>query len=150
MTAEQTVQHIISEILPAMKINLTPGRHELSDGSYYNVDEYTPKPPEDCRFESHKHFIDIQYLISGEELIYTANISSLTPATEYDETHDVILYQDAANAQTVHLKAGEFHVFYPQDAHKASVRTGTTNSKVKKSYSKCVSILNPPVLTSKT
>ncbi len=132
MTSAQMVQHIVSKVIPTMQIDLHRGRHELPDGSHYNVDEYISKPPQDCPFESHRRFIDIQYLVEGEELIYTADIDGLTPSTAYDETRDIILYQDTPTAQRVHLKAGEFRIFYPQDAHKASIRVDESGCAVKK------------------
>jgi len=132
MTSEQMVRHITSEVIPAMQIDLTPGRHEMQDGAYYNVDEYITKPQQECVFESHRRFIDIQYLVKGEELIYKSDVSEHTPSTPYNEERDVIFYQDTPSAQPVHLKAGEFCVFYPQDGHKASVRVGEPGCAVKK------------------
>ena len=72
------------------------------------------------------------YKRQGKELIYTADIDGLTPSTAYDETRDIILYQDTPTAQRVHLKAGEFRIFYPQDAHKASIRVDESGCAVKK------------------
>ena len=46
MTSEQMVQHIVSKVIPTMQIDLHRGRHELPDGSHYNVDEYISKPPQ--------------------------------------------------------------------------------------------------------
>jgi hypothetical protein len=47
-------------------LNATKGRHEVDgDNLYYMADEYDTKPLEQGRLESHRKYIDIQYVISG-------------------------------------------------------------------------------------
>ena len=132
MTSEEMIQHIIHEVIPAMQIDLAIGRHELQDGSYYNVDEYVSKLPEDCPFESHRRFIDIQYLVKGEEMIYISDIDKLTPSVPYNREKDVTFYYDNECNHQMHLRAGDYCIFYPQNGHKASVRIGDKGCYIKK------------------
>ena len=45
------------------------GRYELSDGAYVNVSTYKTAPKEEKAFEAHRKYIDIQMILSGNELV---------------------------------------------------------------------------------
>ena len=63
------------------------GKYEIDgDNVYAIVQEYETKAP--GKFESHKKYTDIQFIVSGKELIGYANIAHLTPDTEYDAEKD--------------------------------------------------------------
>ena len=61
--------------------NLTPetpvGHYELENEIFANIDEYTTKLFEDCKFEAHKKYIDIQILTTGTEQLDYINIEGL-------------------------------------------------------------------------
>ncbi len=55
---------------------LEPGRVEIDgDQVFAFVQEYTSKPMEQGRWEAHVKYIDIQYIVSGEEQIGYANVA---------------------------------------------------------------------------
>lgn len=89
------------------------------EGCYANLDRYTTKKAEACRLESHKKFLDIQYLAEGEELIgwrpMSADLKVLTP---YDEARDVGFFEAKGEETQVLLGAGVFAILYPEDAHR--------------------------------
>jgi YhcH/YjgK/YiaL family protein len=114
----------------AEKGSSTPaGRYELEGGAYAMVQEYETKPVEDTPFEAHRRFIDIQALISGDEIIYYANTEALRPGNYLSEK-DYIGLEGSGSALAVH--AGEFAIFYPQDAHLPSRVTAAGPRPVKK------------------
>ncbi|MBO7672949.1 YhcH/YjgK/YiaL family protein [bacterium] len=86
-----------------------------------NVDEYTTKPYENCKFEAHKRYIDIQFMLSGEEKIETAFTNELEISDSYDENRDVMFLKDTGNKVILPMKKGYFALFYPTDAHKPQV-----------------------------
>ena len=49
---------------------------------WVNIMEYTPKPAQDTRIETHNDFIDLQYTFDGDEVYGVAR--TLIPVTEYD------------------------------------------------------------------
>ena len=57
---------IIPESVIEFLIHLSPeavaGHNKIKDGMYANIDIYPPKPYENCKFEAHKKYIDIQEL----------------------------------------------------------------------------------------
>jgi YhcH/YjgK/YiaL family protein len=106
-----------------------PGRYELSGGAYALVQEYETKPVEGAKYEAHRKFIDIQYLFSGEELCFYAPLSQMTAEPYLPEKDYVGL---TGEGFALPLKAGEFAIFYPRDAHLPSRMTGAGPRPVKK------------------
>ena len=126
-------------LIPAVIIdfmqNLTPdtktGRYEISDGVYANVDEYEPKIYENCKFEAHKKYIDIQMVLSGEENLEYTNTDGLKISEEYDENRDVMFFENSkTDTDYVHLTPFKFAFIYPHEAHKPQIKT--ISDKVKK------------------
>ena len=94
--------------------SLKSGRYYIDgDNMYVNLDEYETRISD--RIEAHRKYIDIQYIVKGEENIGVATLDNLTPITEYDTDKDIIFYKGDANLHTV--KENEFIIFYPEDAH---------------------------------
>lgn len=92
------------------------GKYEIDgDNVYAIVQEYETKAP--GKFESHKKYTDIQFLVSGKELIGYANIAHLTPDTEYDAEKDFMLFEGKKGATELILEDGMFAVFFPEDGH---------------------------------
>jgi YhcH/YjgK/YiaL family protein len=62
--------------------SLAPGRHEL-DGKrlFALVSDYTPKPLAECRWEAHRRYLDLQYLVSGIERMGVAPIIASWPVS---------------------------------------------------------------------
>ena len=81
-------------------------------------------------FETHRNYIDLQYLLDGKEIMEWAPMEQLTVAVEYDATKDAMFLSGAGN--TVQIFPGMFYVMYPEDAHKACCheKDSTTYKKV--------------------
>ena len=115
------------ESLPIGRINID------GDAIYALVQEYHTKPVDQGNWESHKRFIDIQYIVSGVELINFGTISQMQLGN-YDMERD--FQSMTGDGQLIELSAGSFMVFFPQDAHMPGL-TKTTPSPVKKVVIKC-------------
>lgn len=109
---------------------LAPGRIELGDGLYALVQELETKPVADAVWESHRRYIDVQYLIEGDEVMGWAPEPSLEPSAAYDESRDCRFYR-AADSTLLSLKPGMFAVFFPQDGHATGLHR-TTGGKLRK------------------
>ena len=92
------------------------GSHQL-DGKalFVNVEEYTSKPIEKGRYESHRKYADVQYVVSGSEQMGYAPINTLSEIETYDPGRDVAFYK--GQGTMLHVPAGSFAVFFPQDGH---------------------------------
>lgn len=97
---------------------LRPGRYEVSNDFYYTVLEYEAFAEEDSVYESHRNYIDIQWVYDGVERLMLTDINTLIPSDGYDEKRDVIHYYDSNNQTSVILKPGCCAVLFPKDAHK--------------------------------
>ena len=65
---------------------LSPGEYEIIGREVYAiVSEYVPKEEAECNFEAHRRYIDLQYLINGEERMGVTTLDKVVPIGEYDE-----------------------------------------------------------------
>lgn len=105
----------------------TTGKYILNgDKLFALVQEYSTLPREQVRWEAHKRYIDIQFMISGEEIIEWSDISHLPEGSAYDFERD-ITYCDGVNGSQLKLKASNFAVFFPQDLHRPMCIMGNTD-----------------------
>jgi YhcH/YjgK/YiaL family protein len=112
--------------------NLEVKRHDIDgDNIYAIVSEYLTKNEEDAKFEAHKKYIDIQYVISGAEQMSITPVSKkgevLTP---YDETKD-LEFMTVSESKSYTATPEKFFLFFPSDLHRPSVKVGE-NAQVKK------------------
>jgi biofilm protein TabA len=98
---------------------------------YVNVMEYATLPREQCNFETHRKYVDLQYTITGGEVIEWRRSAELEVAGPYDEAKDLQLYRLADAPTRVHMPPGYFAIFYPSDAHLPKVADGINASVYK-------------------
>ncbi len=97
---------------------LETGRHDIQGNDLYAlVQRAESRAVESAEFEAHRLYLDIHYLISGEEYIAAASQQGLTVSKPYDESKDIEFYLKPAKYQRIVMQPGRFAVFYPQDAH---------------------------------
>lgn len=118
--------------LDAVSFALAEGRHEISGGAFALVSAYQTASPDGKKFEAHRKYIDLQYLMAGEEIVHVADVSRLVVAEEYDDARDVAFFNDPASYESIVLRAGLFAVFYPDDAHRPGMMADGSPSTVKK------------------
>ena len=117
----------------AVSENYPAGKYEI-DGKelYASVQEYDSKLAANAKFEGHRNYIDIQFVVSGTEIIKVADIAKMTLKTEYNTEKDVEFYEDNASASALVLSAGEYAVLFPQDIHMPCVAPEDKSAPVKK------------------
>lgn len=113
----ERVKKAIEYIANLKKENLKQGIYEINDNFYYSVQEYETRPESECALESHKEYIDIQWIIEGEEAVEAADILRLEIAKEYSKEKDIMLWKHIPNMMRMILKPDSYMVFYPRDAH---------------------------------
>jgi biofilm protein TabA len=91
---------------------------------YVNVHGYETLPRDQCRFESHRRYVDLQYCIRGGELIDYTLLARLPGNSGYDAEKDFIFHDAPAAFSTLRLQPGDFGVFFPDDAHRPKVNDG--------------------------
>ena len=93
------------------------GKNVVNDWLYINVQEYMTKNLSECRFESHKKYVDIQMMINGIEAIDTSDIDKLELETEYNEESDVMFWKKKNNQMRTVITNKSYVILYPQNAH---------------------------------
>lgn len=101
--------------------DLSIGRYEIDGNKVFAmVQEYEPKKAEEKKYEAHKEYIDIQYIVKGEENIgFVPTSRNLTITSEYNEEKDVMRL-DGERA-FYKISEGEFFVFFPEEPHMPGV-----------------------------
>lgn len=117
----------------ATREDLPVGRYELEgDDLFAMVQEYETNPPDHVRFEGHKRYIDIQYIMRGVEVIEVTDLSVAEPDGVFLDEKDVGFYKDHKEPVRAILHAGEYGIFLPHDIHKPGMVFGNTPAPVKK------------------
>jgi len=98
--------------------NLKDGRYEIDgDRVFANIQSLKTKPKEDKKWEVHRKYIDIQYVISGYECMGFGLLEDFKTVKEaYNDSKDVE-FLDGGKFNYVNVKEGNFTVFYPNDVH---------------------------------
>jgi biofilm protein TabA len=100
---------------------LAPGKYPIEGtDAYATVAASPPKNLDDVKWESHRKFIDLQYVIAGKVKLGVATVSSATVTAPYDETRDAANY--AAEGKYYEATPEEFFLFFPQDAHRPDIK----------------------------
>ena len=100
---------------------LCVGCYVVNEDFYYSVQEYEAFEDGKSLFESHRKYVDIQWIIEGNERLYINDICHLEPAEDYNEERDVIHYKENECPTSVLLTRGSCVVLLPKDAHKPGV-----------------------------
>lgn len=103
-----------------LKHPVAPGSYNVTDGVVAKVQCYDTRT--EGLYETHDVFIDIQVLIAGAEQVEWCPRKELTPRGDYNAADDAQFYEEKTPAFAAFLlRAGEFAVFFPEDAHKPAL-----------------------------
>ncbi len=110
---------------------LEPGRYPLGNsGATAILALAQTVPADEEEWEAHRRFADLQVVLSGEEVMGFAPLSSMTPRGGYSPEDDCLLLEGGGNF--LHVRPGTFVFFTPHDAHKALLNPPSGPSKVRK------------------
>lgn len=104
-----------------------PARTEIDGKTIYAlVQEYeTLTGGGLVKCEAHRGYIDIQYIVSGEEMMGWAPLDNLQNPTAYNPEKDVLFGEvSTAELTPVQVRAGHAAIFYPEDAHAPKLAVG--------------------------
>ena len=96
---------------------LSDGKHPIPGTDMYaDIQTYTTKPADECRFESHHEHFDIQFVAEGREHFCVSPAEGLA-VTESHPERDTYFYGSPENAGCVLLNHGDFIIVGPEEAH---------------------------------
>lgn len=104
-------------------INIKPGKYEIDGENIFAlINEYKTKPESEGKLEAHRKYIDVQYVISGEELIGYTPLGNQIILEPYKEENDVEFFKGEKSFTKV--SEGMFAIFFPEDVHMPWIITG--------------------------
>jgi biofilm protein TabA len=116
-----------------------PGLAEMPDGKYEiagdrvyaMVAHENGRKTEDGELEGHRKYIDIQYIIAGEESMGWSPRGGLATSVAYDAERDLEFFKGKPES-IVRVPPGSFTVFLPTDAHLPLIGNGPIHKVVVK------------------
>lgn len=98
------------------------GRHEVDgDFMYALVQEYATKHKGEGKWEAHRRYIDLQYVVQGVEGMGYVNIHQLQQGEYIPEKDFLPLFGEG---DQVILRSGCFVLLFPEDAHMPNMALG--------------------------
>jgi YhcH/YjgK/YiaL family protein len=105
--------------LPAGKVEIDGKRVFATIQAYETIVTDAPK------MEAHRKYIDVQFIVSGEEVIAWTPLERLTITQTYDETKDNCFGTVPLREVTpIYLRTGQLAVLYPEDGHAPKLAAG--------------------------
>lgn len=100
------------------------GRYELKgEDLYAMVQSYDTAPAATKKWEAHRRYVDIQFVVSGEELMGYAPRAGLRETQPHDDGKDVaFLDVPAGKASFLRLPTGSLCILGPEDVHLPGVQ----------------------------
>jgi len=100
---------------------LKPGKYVIDgDNAYATITEGPEKTFEQSAWESHRKYIDLQYVIKGKEKMGVAPVATATVIKPYNDKTDGANY--TADGQYYVAEPGTFLLFFPGDAHRPNIK----------------------------
>ena len=101
--------------------SLPVGKYPI-DGTnaFASVTDNPTKPYAQTVWESHRKYIDFQYVIQGAEGMAVAPLASAKVTDPYNDAKDVAHYDVEGTQYTANQ--GVFFLFFPSDAHRVNIK----------------------------
>ncbi len=123
--------------------SIETGKYEIQgDDIFVMIQNPTTVTQSEQKIEGHEKYIDVQFLIEGEEeIIYVSRkTEGLVASEEYIENKDIAFYQHVEHEIAVSLIPGMFVILFPSDLHRP-VCSSTGGTKIKKAVMKINKVL---------
>lgn len=93
------------------------GKYEImGDELFALVQTYNTSPVSECRFEAHKRYIDIQFVVKGKEIMGVAPVEELTATAPFSDENDIVFFNEK-NGCDIKMTEGMYIILYPWEAH---------------------------------
>lgn len=103
----------------------------VDDDFYYMVQCYNTKEEANCKLESHRKYVDIQYMVEGKEAFNIIDISRVKQTCEYNQEKDIVFYELPKEMAKFTLSSGNYITLYPNDAHRPGMKIGESKEVLK-------------------
>lgn len=129
----------IIEFISERDLNdIEDGKYIIEEENLYvNIETYNTKKEKEGKLEAHRKYIDLQYIIKGQERFAICDIKDVERIIEeYNSERDIIFFDSNAK-QFIEARSGEFLIFDENCAHMPQLRIkDDISDKVKKAVFK--------------
>lgn len=132
------LQEALNCVEELRKQDFPTGRYEY-DGGFLFVQRGNLKPFDQDAYETHRKYIDVQYMIEGGETIYYAPVNELEECKAYNALDDIAFYTGKAHQGTrLEIRPEMCWVAKPEDAHMPCRDRGDNGADDERKYVKIV------------
>ena len=111
--------------------NFPVGRVEIDgDNVFALVQEYETKDFNEDKWEAHKKYFDIQFIVSGTEEIKVSRIEEMKLNTSYQPDGDYWLFSGKGNG--IIITKNQFVILSPEEVHQPGVIADNKSNMIKK------------------
>ena len=99
---------------------MATGRHEIRGEEIYAlIHRYQPRRRADAKWEAHRKYFDVQYVVAGREQMGYAPIDTLNESDPYDPNTDAVMLTGPGDFITA--PEGTLFILGPDDAHMPAI-----------------------------
>lgn len=110
---------------------LPEGKIEIDGENVFAlVQNYDTKDFDERRWEAHRKYFDIQFVVKGTEVIKVSQKSTMKPNTDYNSEGDYQLFTGHGSA--IELTENQFILLSPEDVHQPGLMINNNPQSVKK------------------
>ncbi|MCX7026527.1 MAG: YhcH/YjgK/YiaL family protein [Spirochaetes bacterium] len=113
--------------------NLPVGRKDIDGEKVYAlIQSYDTKNSVKAGYETHRAYLDIQFLVSGKEIIEVRDAKGLKVSVPY--TPDIEFYATPEHNPcfAMFMKPGNILILFPEDAHRPCIAVGGVSEPARK------------------
>ncbi len=118
----QVIDYIATQDLAALDV----GKYQIiPDKLFFMIQSYPTIALGESKPESHIRYIDLQYLLAGEENIgFSRTDQQVEVVEDKSQSNDMLYYQMNTPQNVLTLKPGDFCIFFPNDIHRTRGQVG--------------------------
>ena len=118
------LEKAVSELKKKACTAFEKGRTDINERLFINSVEYMPNSINDSEMEGHRQYVDVMYMLRGEEKILVCNSQKTGKITkEYDADGDYFLAKIPESYCELTMRKGDICFLFPEDAHAPGVES---------------------------
>ncbi len=103
--------------------SINPGKYEIDGENIFAlICEYKTKLEKEGKLEAHRKYLDVQYVIEGEELMGYSPLGNQEILEPYKDENDIVFFK--GEKSFLKVSSGMFAIFFPDDVHMPGISTG--------------------------
>jgi biofilm protein TabA len=97
------------------------GKHDI-DGErmFYLMNIYDTTSEDQLRYEAHQKYVDVQFIVQGQEFFGWAPLNKMIVTEEYDQEKEVAFFKGTGNKIPAFHQ--HFYVLFPNDVHMPNIQ----------------------------